>query len=350
MIEQSAGVQRAEAVEATDGPQRRWGVSSMTRFSGLWIWAAFILIFGLWIPNTFFTTLTLQNVIGDQAITAIVAIGILFPLAAGAYDLSVGTTVGLSAVVTASLTGQHGASPTVALLAALGVGIAVGLANALVIVGIGVNSFIATLAMSSVLTAAISAVSKDNYIGGVPASYQGLVDHKALGVPELGFYLLVIAVVAWYVLEHTPLGRRLSATGFAPEASRLAGVRTGALTCGALVVSSVLASFAGALLTAKLTTASPNLGPPYLLPAFAAAFLGSTQLKIGRFNIWGTVLAIYLLATGVEGLQLVGAPDWVTNLFNGLALIVAVSMTLLSGRWRDRRQRGAQRARARRGA
>jgi ribose transport system permease protein len=306
----------------------------MSRYSGLWIWAAFILIFGLWVPDTFLTKLTAQSIASEQSITAIVAIGILFPLAAGAYDLSVGTTLGLSAVVTASLTAQHGASPAEAIIVGVLVGAAVGVVNGILVVGVGINSFIATLGMSSVLIAAISAVSHDNFIGGVPSDYQGLVDHKPLGVPGVAVYLVVIAVVAWYVLEHTAVGRRLCATGFGAEASRLAGVSTGRLTLGALVVSGMLAGFAGALLTAKLTTATPDLGPPYLLPAFAAAFLGSTQLKPGRFNVWGTIIAIFLLATGVKGLQLVGAASWVTNLFNGLALIVAVGMSVVGQRWR----------------
>jgi ribose transport system permease protein len=295
------------------------------------------------VPDTFLTKLTAQSIASEQSITAILAIGILFPLAAGAYDLSVGTTLGLSAVVTASLTAQHGTSPVEAVLVALLIGAAVGVANGVLIVGIGINSFIATLAMSSVLTAAIHAVSHDNFIGGVPSSYQGLVDHRPLGIPGVALYLVVIAAVAWYVLEHTAVGRRLSATGFGPEASRLAGVATGRLTFAALIVSGMLAGLAGALLTAKLTTATPDLGPPYLLPAFAAAFLGSTQLKPGRFNVGGTIIAIFLLATGVKGLQLVGAAAWVTDLFNGIALMVAVGMSVVSQRWRVRR-RGVRRS------
>jgi len=312
---------------------------SMTRYSGVWIWAAFILVFALWVPETFLTSITAQGILSEQSITAIVAIGLLFPLAAGAYDLSVGATLGLTAVATASLTAQHGAGPAEAIVIAILIGAAVGALNGVLVVGIGINSFIATLAMSSVLTAAISAVSNDNYISGVPESFQGLVSGKPLGIPSVAIYLVVIAIVSWYVLEHTAIGRRLTATGFGAEASRLAGVPTGRLTFFALVASGVFAGFAGALLTAKLSSATPELGPPYLLPAFAAAFLGSTQLKPGRFNVWGTLLAIFLLATGVKGLQLVGAESWVTSLFNGLALMVAVGMSVVGKRRVGRRKR-----------
>jgi ribose transport system permease protein len=98
------------------------------------------------------------------------------------------------------------------------------------------------------------------------------------------------------------------------------------------VTSSLLASCAGVLLASKLSTATPDLGPAYLLPAFAAAFLGTTQIKPGKFNVLGTLLAIFLLATGVKGLQLAGAADWVTDLFNGLALIIAVGLSLWGAR------------------
>jgi ribose transport system permease protein len=312
--------------------RRRLRVPSLTRYSGLFIWAGFILIFALWVPDTFLTTLTWQNIVSEQAVTTIVALGLLFPLAAGAYDLSVGTMLGLSAVVTAKLTAEHGVGTEEALAIALAIGALVGVVNGALIVGIGINSFIATLATSSILTAGIHAFTNDNFIGGVPESYQSLVNHQPLGIPQIALYVVALAFVCWYFLEHTATGRRLAGTGFGSEASKLAGVKTGKLTFGALIVSAVFAALAGALLSAKLATATPDLGPPYVLPVFAAVFLGSTQIKPGRFNVWGTILAILLLATGVKGLQLAGAASWVTDLFNGVALIIAVSLSLVEQR------------------
>jgi ribose transport system permease protein len=154
--------------------------------------------------------------------------------------------------------------------------------------------------------------------------------------------MVVVAILAWYVLEHTPVGRFLYATGGAPEAARLAGLPTKRLIFGAFVICGLVAGFAGLLATAQFGAGSPDIGPPYLLSAFAAAFLGSTQLKHGRVNIWGAVIAVYVLAIGVKGLQLAGAPFWVSELFNGLALIVAVAAavherkTFRGGRLRKR--------------
>jgi ribose transport system permease protein len=132
----------------------------------------------------------------------------------------------------------------------------------------------------------------------------------------------------WWILEYTPGGRYLYAVGGNPVAARLAGVRIGRVTMLAFVTSGLIAAFAGIALEATIGTATPNVGDGYLLPAFSAVFLGATQIRPGRVNVLGTLVAIFLLATGVSGLQLAGAPSYVTNLFNGVALIVAVALAV----------------------
>ncbi|MDW5593767.1 ABC transporter permease [Conexibacter stalactiti] len=304
----------------------------LSNYSGLVIWAALIALFAVWVPDTFLTSLTVQTLASEQAVTAIIAIGLLPALAAGAYDLSVGAMLGLSAIIVSSLTARSGVPLVPAILITLAIGAGIGAVNAFLVVGVGINSFIATLAMSSVLIAPARAISHDQIVSGVPHSLTALTEGRVLGLPAIAIYMLAIAAVVWYLLEHTPWGRRVEATGAGPEAARLAGVRTGRMVFGSLVTSALLSSCAGILLASKLSTATPDLGPAYLLPAFAAAFLGTTQIKPGKFNVVGTLIAIFLLATGVKGLQLAGAADWVTDLFNGLALIIAVGLALWGGR------------------
>src|SRR6201999_52733 len=110
-----------------------------------------------------------------------------------------------------------------------------------------------------------------------------------------------------------------------------AGVRVAAVVICSLIACATIAAFAGMLVTANLGTGDPTIGPAYLLPAFSAAFLGSTQFRGGRFNVWGTVVAVYVLATGVKGLQLAGAPIWIPDLFNGAALLLAVGLARYQG-------------------
>ncbi len=105
------------------------------------------------------------------------------------------------------------------------------------------------------------------------------------------------------------------------------GVRINRYTTFALVTSATIAGFAGVMFS-SLNGPSLDFGSTLLLPAFAAAFLGSTQLIPGRFNVWGTLLAIYVLAIGVQGLQLVSGASWLSDMFNGVALIIAVALSI----------------------
>jgi ribose transport system permease protein len=145
---------------------------------------------------------------------------------------------------------------------------------------------------------------------------------------------VILAIILWWLLEYTPAGRYLYSVGGNPQAARLAGIRVGRITTGAFVICGVVAAFAGVMLAAELGSSSPDVGVPYLLPAFSAVFLGATQILPGRVNVLGTLIAIFLLATGVKGLQLAGAPGYINDLFNGFALIIAVALAVRSTRRR----------------
>jgi ribose transport system permease protein len=309
-----------------------------SRVSAIYTWLVIIIVFSIWIPNTFLTELTWTNIAASQAITAMVTVGLLFPLAAGVYDLAVGQTLGFAAVLSAYLV-NHGFDTASAISVTLLAGLCVGAVNGLLIVGIRINSFIATLGVSSVLLAIVGAMSNNIQITGLPSSFKSLAASDPLGIPIPVLYLIVLAILAWYALERSPFGRYLFAIGGAEDAARLAGVPTRRLMFAALLISSTTAAFAGVVLTGKLTAGDPAAGPSYLLPAYAAAFLGATQFTPGRFNVLGALTATYLLATGVAGLQLAGAKFWVTDLFNGLVLLIALALPMMQGRLRRRRAR-----------
>jgi ribose transport system permease protein len=203
------------------------------------------------------------------------------------------------------------------------------------VVKLKVNSFIGTLGMSSILIAIAYMITDSSQIVLSTSGYAPFFEFartELFGLPLSVYYAAVIALVFWWILEYTPGGRYLYAVGGNPVASRLAGVRVGRVTMIAFMASGASSAFAGIVYLATIGTATPDSGSGYLLPAFSAVFLGATQIRPGRVNVLGTLVAIFLLATGVTGLQLAGAPSYVTQLFNGAALIVAVALAARTAR------------------
>jgi ribose transport system permease protein len=307
-------------------PRRLVKALSFKNISAVYIAAALCVIYALWVPGTFLTVPVWKSLLAGGAITALCTIGLVLPLAAGVFDLALGSEVGFGAIVFAWLLSAHHLPVGLAFLLTLLVGAVIGVVSGLLITRARIDSFITTLGMSSILLALIEWVSNGDQIVNLGASVQSFGTGQFLGIVFPVWILLLVGLIAWYILQCTPVGRRIYATGGNPAAARLAGVRTNIIIVGSLTACGAIAALSGSLVSAQLATGDPTIGPAYLLPAFAAAFLGSTQLRGGRYNIWGAVLAVYVLDVGVKGLQLGGAPSWIPDLFNGAALILAVGM------------------------
>jgi ribose transport system permease protein len=216
-----------------------------------------------------------------------------------------------------------------------------GLVNGFLVVKLHIDSFIATLGTSVVILALQGVISAENQPPSVTSQgWADLAQDSVLGFQIVIVYLIVVAFAVWWLLEHTPTGRYIYAIGGNREAARLSGVNVGKWEWTTLACSGGLCGLAGVLYGSQ-SGPSLTFGTGLLLPAFAAVFLGSTQIRPGRVNIWGTMLAVFLLATGVTGLQLVTGVQWLNDMFSGVALILAVGFAV----WRQRRV-GAGRARA----
>jgi len=214
-----------------------------------------------------------------------------------------------------------------ATLAGIAAALIIGVVNGLVVVVMRIDSFIGTLATGSLVQAFISFVTNDNSINSVKLSgtFSQMSQGSIGGIIYCVFYALVIAAALWLLMEHTATGRRLYATGFNPNAARLADIRVNKLRFCSLLTSAGLAGFAGVMLASSLAAGSPSAGTAYLLPAFATVFVGATVFKHGRFNAWGTIVAVLMLGTGTVGLGLVSAPLWAIEMFTGVVLIAALS-------------------------
>jgi len=311
--------------------RRRTVRLGLDRFSGLYIWALFILVFSLWVPGLFFTAATAHTIASEQAVGGFLAIAVLVALVTGTYDLSVGAVANLSTIVVTWLQATEHLNMWLAIVVTVAASCVIGLVNGFVVVRMRVNSFIATLGMGTILAAVQSIVSGNSQpVPAISAAWSDLTQVNVGGFQIVFLYLVILGLVTWWLLDYTPAGRYMYAVGGNADAARLSGVEVGRWVWLSLVASATLSGAAG-VLYASQSGPSLTYGPGLLLPAFAAVFLGSTQLKPGRFNVWGTLLSIYVLATGVQGLEYVTGVQWLNDMFNGIALILAVAFAM----WRQ---------------
>ena len=215
------------------------------RFSGLYFFAVIFVIFSIWVPDTFLTSVTWKSILLSQALIGILALAVLTPLATAMFDLSVAQTMGFSAVVFGFVTtrGPHlGLVP--AIVVTLAVGACVGLFNGFLAGILGLDSLIATLGTTSLLVGLSAVIAHGQYFGPFSPSVTRLTSGSVFGVPIIAVYMLILAVIVWYVLEHTPIGRRAYATGANPDAARLSGVRIRRFRFWSLVSCSTIAAAA----------------------------------------------------------------------------------------------------------
>lgn len=311
-------------------PKRSHGTEFLKRYALIVAWAALIVVFGVLEPDTFLTTGNFATILGSQVSILVLTLALLIPLTAGDYDLSIAYNLTFSAMIVAIFNVDHGWPILAAIALALVVGGLIGFINGALVTLFNLNSFIVTLGTGTFIYGLVFWVSDSRTISGVSDSLVTAVSgERLLGIP-LGFYYgVLLCIVVWYVFEFTPLGRRLLVVGRGRSVAKLSGIRVSRMRWGALVASGVLAALAGVVYTGTTGAADPTSGTSFLLPAFAAAFLGATTIAPGRFNPIGAFVAVYFLITGITGLQLLGASTYVQQLFYGGALVLAVVLSQL---------------------
>jgi ribose transport system permease protein len=315
-----------------------WLLSFIERYALVILFVVVMAFFSVWskTSKTFPTAANIRNVLGNQAVIGILAMAIIIPLICGEFDFSVGSVAGISQVLCAGFLSRLGAPLVVAVGFAILIGLVVGLSNGNTVARIGVNSLIVTLGVATVLLGIVEWYSKgQSIIRGIPKNLTNVGTGNWLGIPRTVFFLAVVALGVYYLLEHTPYGRYLHSIGSNRDAARLVGLPVERLVLISFVLSGGLAGIAGVLLVARNGGASPQLGTVGdSLQALSAAFLGATAIKPGRFNVLGTILAIFFLAFTVTGLSLAGVANWINDVFNGAALFLAVLISTILGRRR----------------
>jgi len=296
---------------------------------GLFIaWALTIAIFGLIAPEAFFTWANFSTILGSQAVLVVLTLGLLVPLTAGDYDLSMASVLTLSSMIIAVLNVNHQIPIGIAVGVAIAVGVLTGFLNGFFILYFRIHSLIVTLGIGTFLHGITLWISDSMTISGISAALvNAVIVWRFLGVPLEFYYAMAVCVALWYVFSYTAMGRRVLFVGRGREVARLSGIHVDRVRWGALITSGFLSSLAGVLYAGTTGAADPSSGLTYLLPAFAAAFLGSTSIEPGRFNPWGATVAVYFLVTGITGLSILGVRTFVQDLFYGGALVVAVALS-----------------------
>jgi len=330
---QTAVVSTAVApAKAASGAQESLFRRLMYRYAVLGVLILVVVFFSVAAPDTFFTFDNLRVITSSQSVLIIAALGLVLPFAAGEFDLSFGPMIAWSSTVTAVLQVQLGVPGWLAIVVAVASTVGWGLLNSFFIVKIGISSMIVTLGMGTVIAGLTLAISNSQVIAGAPDFLAAISTAQLFGLPLPVYFALFLAVVVWLFMDHTPLGRYIYFTGEGREVARLSGLPTDRIRVFTLTASALMCGLAGMINLGRLGSADPNLGASFLLPGAAAVFLGATVIKPGRFNAWGTVIAVFLVVTGVTGLQMLGGPGWLASVFNGAALVLAVSFAAIVSR------------------
>ncbi len=286
-----------------------------------------IFLFSVLLPDTFPTLLNVRAIISDKAIIALLSLSAMIPMVAGRIDLTVGYGIVLWHVLAISLQTVLGLPWIAAVLSVISLGILVGFLNGLLVEVAKIDSFIATLGTGTVLYAlALWHTGGRQVVRVLPEGFYDLSGTFVLGLPITGFYVLGITLLLWLILDYLPTGRYLYAIGANPRSAQLNGIPTRKYIIGAFISSGALTAVAGVLLASKLRIGQASVGLEYLLPALVGAFLGSTTIKPGRVNVWGTIIGVTILAVGISGIQQFGGSFWVEPMFNGVTLLVAIGI------------------------
>lgn len=301
----------------------RASLSITRRYATVGLIVVLVIVFSFASP-TFLTSSNLTDLLITEGVPICIAFAAMFPLIIGEFDLSLGYLLGFDAIVGAQLA-LWGLPSWLLALIMIALGALIGFVNGILTVWLRISAFIATLATGIILGALSNGISNGQILfGGVGPSLVAIGRGSTFGVGNSIWIALGMAIILFYIFEHTPLGRHFYAIGGSEAVAFLAGVSTRKLRVSAYTMAGLLTGIGGVFELGNRGGADPSFGSALLLPAYAAVFLGVTTHRPGQYNIIGTVVAIILLAVGFNGLSLIGIPFWAEPLFDGLVLLVAV--------------------------
>ena len=296
----------------------------LKKYAVIIAWIILIIVFTIWMPGVFNSFLNIRTLLSSQAVLVIASLAVLIPIIAGDYDMSVTATLTVVNILVAKLNVDLGLPIGLCILIGILVGAGVGAVNGWIITRFRLNAFIVTMGMYTLLSGIALLISLETISGVSDGLRNAVYVNRIFGISPSFFYALILTLVIAYFLTNTMPGKRILIVGRGENVARLSGIKVERTRFLCFVFSGMIAAFGGVVYTGVLGGGSPTGGLGYMMSAFAAVFLGATCFKPGRFNALGTIVAVYFLSTGTNGLQLQGAQSYVTDLFYGAALIIAV--------------------------
>lgn len=311
------------------------------KYGALFIIAAVIAIFSF-VNENFLSYDNMADILRSISIVTFIAIGVTFSQIVDGFDLSVGSTVSLTTVVTATLMVWFQLPLIVVLVVPLLIGIAIGLLNALLIVKVRIPDLLATLAVMYIIggvhktyTQGFSIYNNMQMTDGTKApgkfteTFLWIGQGKLLGVP-VPVVLMIIAVVLVHIfLTYTRWGRQMYVTGGNQEAARLSGIAVNRVRTFAYVLSGIFAAVGGILFAARVGSGQIDAGAPLLMESVAAVFVGFSVLGAGKPNVIGTFFGAVLIGVLLNGLTMLNLPYYAFDIIKGTVLVLALAITFI---------------------
>lgn len=284
------------------------------------------------LTGRFLSPLNLTNILVQSSIMAVIAIGMTFVIIGGGFDLSVGSTVALAGCAGAMVMVKLGMVAGV--VAGIAAGIAVGLVNGVIIAKLGVNPFITTLGTMVLVRGVVYLITAGAPVGdeGLPAIFIALGSARLFGIHYLVWIPAILLIVLSWVMQATPYGRRVYATGGNREAAYLSGVPVERIIASTYVVCGALAGVAGVMLAARLQSGQPTAGEFYELTAIAAVVLGGASLHGGEGTLYKSIIGVFIMIVLGNGLNLLNIDSYWQRVAIGGVIIAAAAADRLRSR------------------
>lgn len=286
-----------------------------------------LIIFGIWLKGSFFSLSNLLNITRQAGAVSVMAIGMVFVIGLGHIDLSIGSVVALSSLITAYVLRDTG-NPVLAVIVAIGFGAIVGLFNGLCVTTIGMPAFLTTLGSQAILTGIAMWISATK---AVPITHKGFLFWFGSGtigqVPILLFWAVGATVVGYIVLNNTSYGRKILATGGNATSAKYSGVRVNKITVLAFIYNGCLAAIAGTLYAGRAHSARWDFGSGVEMNVIAAVVLGGTAMSGGTGSAIGALIGSFLIMMIDNGLVIGGLGVAQQTFMRGIIIILAVALS-----------------------